>query len=374
MNEKTKNLVIVVITAVIVFGLSIWCFAKPADEMSLSERRQLKQLPELSVDTLLGLNGKTTFMDGFEKYAADQFPMRESFRAINSVTSLYMLGKNEINNLFTTGGYIAKLEHEIHQDSVDWSLNRLDFIRQKYLAGKDNVYLAIIPDKNYYIAQQSGYPYIDFEKFSQLFKDGTGSFAKYIDLTGQLSLSNYYFTDTHWKQETLIPTAKYISEAMGNSYDFTFTENALDTEFEGVYYGQLAVPLEKDKIKYLTGSYIDSLSVKCFDTGKGVDIGVYNNEKIDGDDKYEYFLSGSKALITIENPNAATDKELVIFRDSFTSSMAPLLAGNYKKTTLVDIRYMNPGMLKMFVKFDNADVLFLYSAQVLNNSVGQFIN
>lgn len=379
MNEKNKSIANIIVAAVIVFGMSIWCFIKPATDVSLSERRQLKQLPEVSVDTLLGLNGKKTFMDEFEKYAADQFPMRETFRAINSVTSLYVLGKQEINDLYTSDGYIAKLEYEIHQEDVDWSLNRLNYIKEKYLANS-NAYMAIIPDKNYYLAEQAGVPYLDYEKFIELFKKGTEgyagieSFATYIELKDKLSLENYYKTDTHWKQETSVDLAAQISKAMGNDYEYSFNENSLDKDFSGVYYGQLALPVSKDKISYLTGSYIDNLVVTCLDTGKPEDIGVYNFEKLEGWDMYEFFLSGSKSLITIDNPSATSDKELVIFRDSFTSSMAPLLVGNYKKVTLVDIRYINPGMLKLFVKFDGNDVLFLYSAQVLNNSVGQFIN
>ena len=81
------------------------------------------------------------------------------------------------------------------------------------------------------------------------------------------------------------------------------------------------------------------------------------------------FLSGSKSLLTIENPNATTDKELIIFRDSFGSSIAPLLAEGYAKITLVDIRYMSPNMLGNFMEFTDQDVLFLYSTGVLNNSI-----
>lgn len=373
MTDRIKNLITVIVTVIIIFGLSLWCFIKPADEISTSERRKLRQLPEISRDTLLGLNGKTTFMSSFEKYAADQFPIRESFRSINSLSTFYLLGKSEINRLFSYDGYIAKLDYEINRDSVDWSLDRLKFVTQKY-AGDNNVYLAIIPDKNYYIAQESGYPYIDFDTFTETFRAGMGERVQYIDLKEQLSLDNYYLTDTHWRQETLTPVAKYISEAMGNTYTYTFTENSLDTDFSGVYYGQLALPVKKDTISYLTGSYIDGLSAKCYDTGKAEAIGVYCPDMLEGDDKYEFFLSGSKSLITIDNPAATTDKRLVIFRDSFSSSMAPLLAGSYARVTLVDIRYMSPAMVGRFVKFDNTDILFLYSTQLLNNSVGQFIN
>ena len=81
------------------------------------------------------------------------------------------------------------------------------------------------------------------------------------------------------------------------------------------------------------------------------------------------FLSGSKSLLTIENPNASTDKELIVFRDSFGSSIAPLFAEGYAKITLVDIRYISPNMLGRFIEFTNQDVLFLYSTSVLNNSI-----
>ena len=92
-------------------------------------------------------------------------------------------------------------------------------------------------------------------------------------------------------------------------------------------------------------------------------------EKAQGKDPYEMFLSGPKSLMTIENPGAAAGKRLIIFRDSFGSSVAPLLIEGYGEITLVDIRYLSSDMLGNFIDFDNSDVLFLYSTLVLNNSV-----
>ena len=57
----------------------------------------------------------------------------------------------------------------------------------------------------------------------------------------------------------------------------------------------------------------------------------------------------------------------MIFRDSFGSSIAPLLVQSYAKVTLVDIRYMRMEMLQRLIGFENQDVLFLYSTLVLNN-------
>ena len=74
------------------------------------------------------------------------------------------------------------------------------------------------------------------------------------------------------------------------------------------------------------------------------------------------------ALQVIENPHAGTDRELILFRDSFGSSLAPLLSRYYSKVTLIDTRYMAPSMIGDYVNFEDQDVLFLYSTLVLNSS------
>ena len=57
-----------------------------------------------------------------------------------------------------------------------------------------------------------------------------------------------------------------------------------------------------------------------------------------------------------------------MFRDSFGSSLAPLLLEGYARVTLVDIRYISPALLDRFISFADQDVLFLYSTSVLNSS------
>lgn len=88
---------------------------------------------------------------------------------------------------------------------------------------------------------------------------------------------------------------------------------------------------------------------------------VYDMEKGAGNDPYELFLSGSISLLSIENPNAETDRELIVFRDSFGSSLAPLLAEGYAKITLADIRYLPSSQMGKLLDFTDADVLLLYS-------------
>ena len=107
---------------------------------------------------------------------------------------------------------------------------------------------------------------------------------------------------------------------------------------------------------------------RVYDYESGQYTDVYNMDKLTSRDLYDVFLSGPKSLLTIENPNAATDRELVIFRDSFGSAIAPLLVRDYARVTLVDIRYIQIDVLNRFLDFHGQDVLLLYSVPVLNNS------
>ena len=74
-------------------------------------------------------------------------------------------------------------------------------------------------------------------------------------------------------------------------------------------------------------------------------------------------------LIEIQNQNAETKKELLIFRDSFGSSLAPLLIENYKKITLIDLRYISSDIVDNYIIFNDQDVLFIYSTLILNQNV-----
>ena len=204
-----------------------------------------------------------------------------------------------------------------------------------------------------------------YEKMISLLRENT-DFLEYIDITKALEISDYYKTDTHWREEKILNVAEKIGNEMGTDVKTEYDVKALDMDFYGVYYGQSALSLKAEKIKYLTNDALENC--KVFDYQNNKEISVYDMEKAYSKDPYEMFLGGPLSLVTIENDRAKTDKELIMFRDSFGSSIAPLLVEGYKKITLVDIRYIHPNMLPNYIEFDSQDVLFLYSTSVLNNS------
>ena len=366
MGLKTKNILLAVLMAGALLAGFLCCLLLPDREFSQSERRKLATMPELSAENLLS----GAFAEDFETYVQDQFPLREGFRGLKALTETYALGKLDNNGLYLAEGHLSKLDYPLNEKMLDHAAERFRYLYDTYLAGKDmNIYLAVIPDKNVFLAGQSGRLSYDFDALVSVVRE-KADYMEYIDLLSVLSLADYYRTDSHWRQERLLPVAERLAGAMGAELpQAEYQENSLDTPFYGVYSGQSALPVSPDTLVCLTSDAMDGCTVTGYGSGKAEALPMYDMGKGQGRDPYELFLSGAQPVITIENPKAETGRELIIFRDSYASSLAPLLAGAYAKITLVDIRYVQSDVLDCFVDFDAQDVLFLYSSTLLNNSL-----
>ena len=362
MNKNVKNILSLGVCALFLLCFSLWGMLKEDDALSLSERRPLKQFPRLDAQEVL--SGR--FQSNFESYTLDQFPLRDTFRTLKALAVRDLFREKDNNGIYVADGYAAKLDPTLNESSLDHAADRFRYVYETYFKDTGaNVYLSVIPDKNYFLAAENGYPVMDYDKLFALVQEKT-DFAQYIDLTDALSLSSYYRTDTHWRQEALVPVASLLADAMDVSIPTDFTPVTLDTPFYGVYRGQSALPLAPDRLTYLTNNVLDACRVYDYENSEYLP--VYTLEKADGSDPYEIFLSGPKSLLRIENPNAKTERRLIVFRDSFAASLVPLLAEGYSEITLVDIRYLSPTMLDKFIDLTAQDVLFLYSASVLNDS------
>lgn len=361
MDMRKKNIAVCFLFALLLAGGFALCILLPDKSYSDSERRSLAAMPGLRADTVW--SGQ--FMDAFEEYAADAFPFRDQFRTIKALTADAVFGRKDNNGIYITDGFIAAMEYPANENAMERAVQRFRYICGKYLTEENKVFLSVIPDKNCYLAQESGHLSMDYADFERQMAQ-KADFAKYIPVSDLLEKDDYYKTDTHWRQEKITDAARRLAEAMGTEITQSYEVHTLKQDFHGVYYGQAALPLQAEKLCYLTNESIDGCTV--YDWQNGKEIPVYDMEKAAGRDPYEMFLAGSVSLLTIENPKARNNRRLVVFRDSFGSSMAPLLVSGYSRITLVDIRYIHPDYLGRFIDFAGCDILFLYSSLVINNS------
>ena len=361
--KKILNIITSVLVLGFILALSVFAWVKPADDISNAERRELAKFPELSFNTLIS----GSFMKNFENYTLDQFPLREFFRTVKAQSELGIFNKLSNNDIIEKDGYITKIEYPLNEQSVKNAGEKFKNVYEKYLKDTNtNVYFSIIPDKNYYlISEGENYLSLDYNKLVTDITHKT-SYMKYIDIFSELTIDSYYKTDSHWRQEKILPVAKKLAGEMGVSLNAEYTKTPFENEFYGVYFGQYAMPVDAEPMYFLKNDITDNAVVFDYQNQKNIE--VYKKSKGDLRDPYETYLGGPLSLVTIENENATTDKELIMFRDSYGSSLAPLFIEGYKKITLIDIRYMHPNMIENFVEFNNQDVLFIYSTSVLNNS------
>ena len=363
---KIKNIITVILCGAFIFGLAGWCFFGPKDTYSESERRALAAFPETNWDTI----SSGAFATDFEKYSTDAFPARDLWRSLKAYTRLGLLAQKENNDLYVSEGHLSQLQYPMNTQMMDYAIDLLTKVRNQYFPNS-KVYFAMIPDKNHVLADLK----MDYAAFESYMAEGL-SFAENISISDLLTPEDYYYTDTHWRQEQITDVADRLATAMGTELPDSYEQETLTNEFYGVYAGQSALNVEPDVLNALTNDIIQKYQVIQFDTQGKITRweSVYDRSRLDGNDAYETFLGGAQGAIKITNPNCTSKKRLIIFRDSFGSSIAPLLAQGYREVVILDLRYfhsdaMGNPRLKPHIGFGNADVLFLYSSLVLNESM-----
>lgn len=358
MNDEIKNIVVTVVFISVLLITMFINIIKKDDEISISERRKLEQFPRFSTNNLF--NG--TFFNKLEKYTEDQFIARDNFRAIKANVELDIFKRKDYNNLYKYNDHLIRQTYPLDEKSVENFIAKIKMIQNMYLNKNNKSYFVMASDENRYV--DDGNLKIDYDMLENQLKQNL-DFATYINISDLLSLSNFYYTDSHWKQETLVPIAKRIADEMGASISTEYTEEKV-TDFIGTCAQQLPIESKTDEIIILKNDVIENSIVYNYE--KKEYMNVYDLKKASGNEQYGVYLSGLTPILTIENPQYEGTKELIVFRDSFGNSLIPLLIQGYSKITLVDTRFISTKLLDKYVDFNNKDILFIYSIFVINGS------
>lgn len=274
----------------------------------------------------------------------------------------------ELPATYVYQGCAAGTDAAWDERSLTNAAHRFDHLLETYFTGGSYaLYLAVVPDKGQFTRPPEGYAPAGAAETAAWLAERLP--VESIDIASLLTLADYYRTDLHWRQEHLRPVADALLTAMGAPLPDVSEETlcALPGDFRGSYWGKTAETLEPDTLSYLTDPVLEGCTVYDYETG--TEGGIYDLAAAQNA-PYDLFLSGSRSLLRIENPAAADGRTLIVFRDSFGSSLIPLLAESYATVYAVDIRFLASDLLGRFVDFPaEADVLFLYSTAVLQNSV-----
>ena len=346
-----KNKIITILFIIIIFGFGFIGILLKDKTISTFERRKLASFPKVNKD----------LTENLDSYLLDQFAFRNEFINLNSIINRKVLNKIDNKDVYVIVDNIYEKNYPLNKEKVLKFTEKTNYIISK-CKEKNRIYYSIIPDKSYFL-DENKYLKIDYNQMYKLVNNNVN--AKYIDITNDLNIEDYYRTDIHWNQEKLQQVSKKIMENLGQKYKY---EKYIEKEYNNFYgasYSKAGLKIEPDKLKYLYSNNFEKIEVKHLEYGYKK---VYDEEKLNGVDSYDVFLYGPSSYIEITNKNLNDNSTLIIFRDSFASSIVPLFIPYYNNIIVIDLRYIDFELVEEKIDLNNSDILFLYSTLIINNS------
>ncbi|MDR0570456.1 MAG: hypothetical protein LBG71_04435 [Clostridiales Family XIII bacterium] len=369
-------------------GFCLWGLLAPDKAESATENRRLAQAPALSARALF--SGR--FMEDFESYASEQFPLRDAWTGLADVAG-FAAGKGDNGR-----AYYGKEGRLFQMDSFDFrQLDRnighinafFGEMSEKYpkvrlaaLAAPSawNVEGALLPDFA---------PVPDERAALERMRDGLAGGVVFIDPSESLAGAAaegeeaYFRTDHHWTADGAYLAYRDWSEAMGRrAREKESFERAVASEsFLGSTDSKARLPWTRpDRV----AAYFDEaqtgaeVTVESGAPGKpgaplgdglrqeGRVYGLYDYGRLSGKDKYAFFLGGNYPVARVRT-GAANGRTLLVLKDSFANCFAPFLCGDFEEVILVDLRYYNGGLERFFEEDGVDEALALYGAERLVN-------
>ena len=348
-------------------GMAVAGLVKPDRSFSEQENRYLAQLKAPTLRTLK--SGQ--FMEVFEDYVIDQFPLRDRWIGAKA-WSERLLGKQENNGVYLgTDGQTLFAQYTAPTDLAKRMAN------VNALADSVNVPVAfaLVPDKSYVWASRlpANAPLADDGSAAREAASLCSDRVQWIDLYGlDWGDDSFYRTDHHWS--TMGAALAYQALETALTVSAALPDGPLKLESDS-FYGTTwssagAHWVEPDSIY----TWVDGagFSVTAYHTGAAQPGVLYDRSKLTAKDKYAMFLGGNQPLCVIENP-AASGGRLLVVRDSYADSLAPFLAGDWQEVHLWDLRY-NLNSLRQYVADNGIDqVLVLYSAANFASDTNLFL-
>ena len=371
--SKKYSTFITALFCLFIFGFGIALILSPSRDFSDQENRYLAQFKAPTLKTLR--SGE--FMEKFEDYVTDQFPLRDQWVQLKAYSER-ALGKQENNGVYFSPDGQTLFAH-FTAPTREALEQKVGFVNKLGANLVVPVYFSLVPDKSFVLADllPANAPSVDDGSTIEEAQALCGDKVTYIDLRTMLTGERdaFYRTDHHWTTmgarlafQRLMSGMNLVRPIAAEDLNGLSYQGLPYTEVSGSFYGTTysasgAGWVEPDSICTVIpeGGTKGNVTVTRYPEGAPIEGGLYYPEKLEVKDKYAYFLGGNQPLCVIKNPDAASGKLLVI-RDSYADSLAPFLAEEFQEVHLFDLRYNNLS-LKQYVADNGIDqVLVLYFA------------
>ena len=345
--------------AVILVGLSVGSLLLPDSAFSANENRYLKQAPRLTWDALM----HGSYTADVETYTADQIALRDVWMGAKS-TLQQLTGKQDVGGVWLgeDGYYFAKMtEDDFNRPRYEKNLAAVKAFFDGNADKDCRILLAPTPCVVLYDKLPFGLSLDNGTVF-----DADACYDTLIDLLGQQAILTrwdlrevgggtqqvYYRTDHHWTTAGARVAYRVWAKETGHTVrDYALTP--VTDDFRGTLYSKVLLPGSA----YDTVEVARDVEIVSMDCDGQVMHSLYVDSKLEQKDKYEVFMGGNYAKVTVDT-GAETGRSLLLIKDSFANCFLPFLCADYDTITVVDLRYCRENMMDL--ASDCTDILVLY--------------
>lgn len=362
----------------------LWHLLLPDRDFSGNENRYLDQLPTLSAQDFkltlpLEKSGDfftAQYMQRLEGYINDQFPLRD--RWVELKARLEVLSGKQSNNgvYFGAQGTLIADYPEPDWTQVERNLEDVSQLGEKLdvpvyfslIPGKSEAWRGLLPqgapvgDQSAVLERAAGTEQVTWIDLSLPFSTCVGE-GDYL---------SYYRTDHHWTTAGAYGGYAQLMAGMGLTARplgelTTVTKAFYGTTWSksGAYwYPPDSMEIAVDETDVTVTNYFSSQA----EPGR-----LYSYDKLEGKDKYTFFLGGNQPLCVIESEKEGAEGSILIIRDSFADALAPFLTQNFARVHLMDLRYYKTSIAQYVEENHIERVLVLYSVDNFVSDTNLFL-
>ncbi len=350
-----KNRIIAGVFAGYIFIIAIAGLIIPDKTFSENENRLLASFPKLVWEDIL--SGK--FSSDVETYIADQFPLRDSWITLKTL-SVLALGKQD-----SGGVYFGKDDYLIDKwDSVDIERfdKNLEYVKTFAQAMQDlgvNVDLMLVPTAAAILTDKlpAFAPEIDqLDLIERALQSGVDIVDVYSPLAAHESDYIYYRTDHHWTSlGAYLAYAAYMPDTLPMS---EYEKEILTSDFFGTTWSKIGLP--NAVADDLEGWYTPRPLFTEHNLSGEISQGIYEREHLTAKDKYPVYMGGNQSVTKITG-GPANGKKLLLIKDSYGNTFAQFAPNDFEEVHMIDLRYYKTSVSAYMEQEGITDVLVLYN-------------
>ena len=362
MKNKIFFAIFMIVWIIIIVINFIW----PKQVFSEEENRMLAVIPRFSFSSFV--NGD--YLNGVNEYINDHFAFRNIYLKLNSWWEVNVMGKTENNGVYIgKDGYLfEKFEYgEEEKQNIGENVTVISSFAKKMKELNIPTYFILAPN-SIYINSDKLPDNVEVPNQQEIINNvyNNTENTNNIDVTTALDTENniaplYFKTDHHMNSNgAYVVYNEFCKNANIQAVPIQdFNKVTVARDFLGTFDSKAQIiNQEADEIFVYENETNTNIREAIYD--KVTTNSIFNEEYLEGKDKYSYFLNGNNSKAIIKT-NVENNKKLLVIKDSYAHILSQFLCENYSEVHFLDPRYTNFDYEEYVQENGITDVLFLYN-------------